>query len=134
MHCCFDLKSSEDLVVFNGVVQTVGHAYLEKFKIDPGAKIAYHKVNDMSADLPGSFVITQTHQIAFVVSDTSSEGSKTCPASTFAIHAPLEQWNTKVSAMLWQVKWTNKGLTPIKPAVYSLMEIELLPGRCLILK
>ena len=134
MHWCFDLKSSDDLVVFNGVVQPVGHAYLEKFKNDPGAKLAYHTVKDMSADTPGSFAITQTHQIAFVVSDTSSEGSKTCPATTFAIHAPLEQWNTKVSALLWQVKWTSKGLTPIKPAVYSLLEIELLPGRCVILK
>ena len=128
MHCCFDLKSSEDLVVFNGVVQTVGHAYLEKFKIDPGAKLAYHKVNDMSADLPGSFVITQTHQIAFVVSDTSSEGSKTCPASTFAIHAPLEQWNTKVSALLWQVKWTNKGLTPSSLQCTALWRLSFCQG------
>ena len=54
-------------------------------------------------------------------------------ANGFATQVPLRSWGTKLTDVLWQVKWTSKGLTPSKPAVYSLMEIELLPREAVVL-
>ena len=129
----FHLKSTEDLIVINGLVTTLGKAYYEKLKTDMHAKIAYHTAVERKPDESNQSVleIKQTHRIGFLVPENTQEAVKN--ANTFAAHLPLQQWNTQQTALLWQAKWTAKGLTPIKPAVYSLVEMELLPGRCVIL-
>ena len=127
----FNLSNSDDLIVLNGVVQSLGPAYLEKLKTDANAKIAYHNIGDRSTDMPGTFAVNQTHKIAFsLISEGSAEHKS---ANVFGACVPLKTWNTKYSQVLWQVKWTAKGLTPVKPAIYSKAELELLPGRCIIL-
>ena len=123
----FTLESSEDLVVLNGVVASVGKLFMQKQKMDSTVKIAYHTIGERAADSPTTFTIVQTDMICFVV-EVDSKDSK---AQTFATQAPLKSWNTNATAVIWQVRWTTKGITPINAAVYTMMEVELLPGRCL---
>ena len=53
----FELKTSNDLVVFNGNVVTVGSLIGEKQKTEPNIQVCYHKL-DMKADPPGAFNLT----------------------------------------------------------------------------
>ena len=52
----FVVTDDKSLVVFNGVVTTVGALHAEKSKTDPACKVAYH---DMSMQpSPGTFTMT----------------------------------------------------------------------------
>ena len=123
----FVLETSEDLVVMNGTVQSVGQLIKDKQKLDSSVKIAYHTIGAHNPDSATLFQISQTHKICFIA-EKENQGSK---AQTFALQVPLKCWNTNVTQVLWQVRWTTKGLTPIKPAIYTMVNIELPPGRCI---
>ena len=124
----FHLQSSEDLIVLNGVVLPLGQVYLDKLKTEPNTKIAYHNIVERSAESPTTFTLNQTRNIAFTVAgDTHTDAPKA--ANMFATQVPLWAWIAQLTEVLWQVKWTPKGLTPIKPAMYSLMEVEFVVGQ-----
>ena len=38
-------------------------------------------------------------------------------------------WNTDVLNTLWVVRWTAKGLMPVKPTVHLTGSLTLLPGK-----
>ena len=128
----FEFHSSNDLVVFNGVVMPIGTVYLEKAKNEAKVKIAYHDVGTQDPHDPSQFPITMTHKVGFAFNyDAEDKAGDDNKATMMAAKCEPSMWNTKVTRVLWQVRWTPKGLTPIKPSVYNLADITLLPGRCL---
>jgi hypothetical protein len=111
----------------NNTVMTLGDCYNEKAKHEANVKIAYHALSEHDATDPAKFTVKMTHKIVF----TSQMPSDEPKAGAFAIKLDEKSWNTNITHMLWQVRWTPKGLTPIKPAVYTLADINILPGRTL---
>jgi hypothetical protein len=53
-------------------------------------------------------------EIAFLPKDDQSE----LTPNNFAIKETTSAWETKVTSIVWHMRWTQKGLQPIKPAVH----------------
>ena len=46
----------------------------------------------------------------------------------------VETWNNEFFIVVWVVRWTAKGLQPVKPCVHLRAELVLPPGRALMCK
>ena len=44
------------------------------------------------------------------------------------VKAPLTSWNPEVVQMRWQVRWSAKGLQPVKPVLHLIGALTLRPG------
>ena len=53
-------------------------------------------------------------EIAFLPKDDQSE----LTPLNFAVKEQTSVWETKVTSIVWHMRWTQKGLQPIKPAVH----------------
>ena len=78
-------------------------------------------------DNPKSFSVKQKLCLHFVPRDDQGELGTNSIASTEA----ASLWNTHISKVLWHVRWTQKGLMPIKPAVHLIENVTLAAGRAL---
>ena len=125
-HHEFNLSSEADMVVFNGVMTMIGKVLFDERAKKPDASIAYHKLELNDAD-PKKFTLTQTHRVCFVPKDDAKEISQHNLGNKF----PLTTWGTASSTMvcLWHVRWSPKGLMPVKPAVHLVGELVLPAGR-----
>jgi hypothetical protein len=127
----FVLKSSDDLVVLNGVVTSLGQLINDKSGTDEkSAKVAYHTMKVDSHETT-KFTLAITHRVTFTCQpETATDDIK---PFTFASRVTnLAEWSNDITEMIWMVRWTNKGLTPIKPAVYLSNTCELGPGRAIV--
>ena len=123
----FKLESHNDIVIFNGQAVTVGQVVSEQHLKKPDAEVCYHKMTFSEAN-PKEFVLKQTHKIMFAPAKDESDreaknGNIACkePIATFTAGPCLQ--------VLWTVRWTAKGLMPVKPAVYLKGSIALPPGK-----
>lgn len=116
----FALKSSEDFVVFNGNVMTVGAVLADLRKKKPETQVCYHKIipNESS---PKLFELSQTHRVGFLTKDgPGSEGEPEAQShhGNFATKGSLSAWNSTILMVVWNVRASAKGLMPVKPAVH----------------
>ena len=129
VQCEFHLNSYEDLVVFNNSVITVGKLVEQQHESKPDAKICYHKFVDNTED-PKKFKLAQTHKIVFTPKDDSAD----ILASNIGSKESFGVWKTsEVGHLLWSVRWTQKGLMPVKPGFYLKGALILPPGKCCLL-
>ena len=144
----YKLTSDNDIVVFNGAITTIAKVLDEKLTKDPKAVMAYHKHTD-NPNEPGRFDIEQTHNVVFhrggkntKTKKKGEEKGQDDPASdpedktdptqnNLGGHVPPATWNSHSCAFIWHVKWTAKGLMPIKPDVRFTSEFILPTGRAL---
>ena len=47
--------------------------------------------------------------------------------------SPPEKWNSTVSRVAWQMKWSINGLQPQRPVVVLVQDVTLEPGKILLL-
>ena len=87
---------------------------------DPDVKVCYHKLHWDEVD-PKLFTITQTHIISF-----NPLEAKGVAASNMATQEPVPFWNNEVTHVVWFVRWSQKGLLPVKPAVFLKGELNLM--------
>ena len=123
----FKISSQDDLVVLNGIVMDVGSVVREERKKRPDAQICYHSIKVDEAD-PQKFCIDLTHYVVFI---PKAEGlaDKDFNCNNIAVKEELKVWNTSVLHTLWVVRWTAKGLMPVKPTVHLTGSLTLLPGK-----
>ena len=46
---------------------------------------------------------------------------------------PFSEWNSSVAGMYWLVRWSTKGLAPVRPLIHLKAEAVLPSGRALAL-
>ena len=85
------------------------------------SRCAITKLHWDEAD-PKLFTITQTHMISF----SPNKDAKEIVASNLATQEPVSFWNNEVTQVLWSVRSAQKGLMPVKPAVFLKGELNLL--------
>ena len=124
----FTLTGSEDYVVLNNVVTELGKVYQDQMKTKPDAVICYHKVTTDTANAK-KFTLTQTHQICFVPVEQAATDKETTTQNNIASKEDVKHWNSGIMHVLWAVRWTAKGLQPIKPVVHLKGELVIPPGR-----
>lgn len=124
----FNLQSAKDFVVFNGQLATVGQIVNEQLVKKPEAEVCYHKMT-VSDDKPKEFTLEQTHKIVFVAAKEDKDPNK---LSGIAGKEPTQSYTSAPCLqVLWSVRWTAKGLMPVKPAVYLTGTIVVPPGKAL---
>ena len=122
----FKLENCDTIVNMNGSLLTVGAAIKEKRNLDPTCQISYHK---MTADPsnPSRFTIEQTHRIVcYKKEDGPTEPSQMnvagkLPFSVFQ--------NASFVDVIWQVRWTQKGLMPVRHAVFVVKDTTIPAGK-----
>ena len=102
----------------------------QKAASDPQAEICYHKVEHLVDD-PTKFKITQALRVAFIRKDDEPAGNTKYSQGSVGISAPYEVWSGTAFRLMWIMRWTAKGLMPVKPVVYSVVDIDLLAGRAI---
>lgn len=58
----------------------------------------------------------------------SDSESVTVAQNCGALVMPLQFWESEISSIIWMVRWTVNGLTPIRPIVVWKVDITLSPG------
>ena len=126
----FKLKDSDDIVVVNGVIMSMPVVVQEKMKTDASPIISYHTLV-MTPGAAGSFTLEQTHRVVYLKKEGTGDNVGTDLQSTIGAKLGFSYWDSPVSVILWVVRWTAKGLMPVKPVVYSSGSSVLASGRSL---
>ena len=135
----FLLGRSDDLIVYNGKVMSVGETLKEGAKKKPDVAVCYHDKKD-DVQNPGKFTMGQTHRIAFCAkTNNSSENGSEGPADklsdgSICAYEKSASWaKSPVVKLLWQARFCAKGLSPVKPAVYLNGGVSLNPNHAVLL-
>ena len=120
----FKLKSEDNWVVLSGNRVKLGDVVAEQRKTKPDASVCYHK--SIVDSNPTKFSLTMTHRVLFVPKEDSSSE---CTINNIATKEELQHWVSEQVEVLWVVRWTAKGLMPVKPLVHTCEACVLPPGR-----
>ena len=124
----FDATSHKDLVVFNDVVLELGKVVMDQREKKPDAQVCYHKI-DIANEDPKTFTLTLEHNISCFPQDSDKGAPTTC--NNVATKFQTATWASNTLAMMWMVRWSTKGLMPVKPVVHLLGSVDFPPGRAL---
>ena len=120
-------------MVVGNKVRTVLSIVNEKRESDPMCTVAYHDMEPNASGEPGDFLLTLKHNV-FFVPDVLAGKKDTEEMTQMSIGAavPVTTWmEAKTVSLLWCVKWSVTGLSPVRPLVVTKAEIQLAPGRAL---
>ena len=126
----FTLTSHKDLIMINGTLMTLGDAIAKQRVTDVTARISYHEMIPVDGS-PGEFTVKCIHHVWFT-KKPDSEGTAAAAAHThLSIASVLDhnEWNTRASKLVWVVRWTAKGLMPVKAAAVLTQSGKLATGR-----
>ena len=137
----FQISSADTLVCLNGSVQTISDALSNQRKVKPEAGVCYHKATPSGQKNDGQtlFDFKLTHKICFVPPtkrDGQDEGDKpgkeeSLTFTNIACREPSATFGALESAtLIWHVRWTVKGLQPLKPMIHLTKKLCLAAGQC----
>jgi hypothetical protein len=88
----------------------------------------------------GSFRLQRSHEICFTpqVNMVPAEGGEATEDKGALINrvgalVPKQCWNTHCTGVRWSTKWGSAGLTPVRPVVVFLSEVEVPANKALCL-
>ena len=87
-----------------------------------------------SCVLACSIYCVQDQQITFKPDELEGQSTTGITQNMGALTMPCGHWNTKMTQIVWQVRWTVNGLTPIRPVVVWTVEHTLDGKKCLLLE
>ena len=119
----FKLQDHNDLVVLNNNVLPLGTVVAQQRELKPDIEINYHKIA-MDATKAGEFTVTQTHRVVYFLKESTNEISQNNIANKEAFKA---WFNAEAVVVLWVVRWTQKGLQPVRPEVRLRKSLVLAP-------
>ena len=115
-------------MVLNGIVTDVGTVIRDQRATRPDAQICYHSIKVDEAD-PQKFHIKVTHNVIFVPKNEGLADNDITYHNIAVKEKDLNVWNSGVIKTWWVVRWTPKGLLPIKPSVHVTGLLKLSPGK-----
>jgi len=127
----FRLQDQDTLVVLNGQVTKLGEVLTEHRVKKPDCQLCYHKIVPHESD-PKMFTLELTHKVAFT---PKLDDAEIISQANAAAKEVIQSWRgSPVVKILWNVRWTTKGLMPVKPAVHLILGVSLPVGRSLLLR
>ena len=120
----FVLENHSTLVVLNGTVSTVGEVLQTQRQKKPDAKICYYSLID-DPESVNQFDLKSTHRVIFV--PKPGEDGATAAKHNCGSQLPHDG-NSSCIRLLWHVRWCQKGLSPVKPALHVLGNLDLKAG------
>ena len=114
------LSSHADTVILNGCVVTLGQAVGEMRQKKPDCRVAYFEV--VPGESLNEFQLRPTHRVVFCGKDTAD-------GNVLARHNCGWALPKTCLSTVWHMRWSAKGLIPVKPALHLLGNVELEAGR-----
>lgn len=110
-------------------------------KTIPTVKVAYHEMNEkVEEGKPGNFTLKRTHSVWYspqsgnTVTTEEGDANENQPSSGQQTAAKLVSnatWGGHSTRIVFSMKYSPaNGLTPIRPQVVLLSEVELKPQQC----
>lgn len=131
--CEYRFSSSDSPVLHEGKPTTLGKVV---------AELCYQEMVDQPQ--PGNsthFIVKPKMLFLFRPENAPSsddkkqeDGSFTLPYSSMAGCLETAYWQTTCTQMLWSVKWSAKGLQPVRPVIATSRVIEISAGKAVELK
>ena len=135
------LSDSTDLVMHNGKLVSVSHMLADKEKTSPDmAKVRYHdKIDAPTPSMPGHFTLSLRASMFYVLSDLLVKedpggGNKEILQTHLGGAVPYGIWSTVCTDLIWIVKWSAKGLQPVRPIISVTSQFEVPAGQALLLR
>lgn len=117
-------ENHSTLVVLNGSVSTLGDVVQAERQKKPDAKICYYDLIG-SAESVNQFDLKSTHHVVFV--PKPGEDGGTLGKHNCASQLPRDA-DSSCIRLLWHVRWCQKGLSPVKPALRIVGSLDLKAG------
>ena len=111
--------SSEDLVVLGGSMQKLGQVLKDMREKKPDCRICYFDIVEDPQSV-GAFTLKATHRVIFQKKD-GEEGQ--IGKHNLGMKLPFR--SSPLLKVIWHVRWTTKGLTPVKPACHVMGQVNL---------
>ncbi|CAJ1415004.1 unnamed protein product [Effrenium voratum] len=134
-HVLFSLKDSNCLVIHNNKLVQLGDVINAAQGTRASADVCYHTVKPQAGTDLKHFELERKHEVYYLPSPKASakaDPSNEDPAnievkgsSALAALVPLSSLQFQHCAVVWAVKWATKGLTPIKPVVALVCDVEM---------
>ena len=126
------LQDSQDTIMLNNTMMTIGEAMEARRTINPNSVVCYHdETADPSAAQPGFFKLTTKQRVVAVLSPPSSQDGEKEPArpvqTNVASCVPLDTWlrTSSMFKVLWPMRWTAAGLMPVRPQLIALDDVTI---------
>ncbi|CAE7279784.1 unnamed protein product, partial [Symbiodinium sp. CCMP2592] len=118
-----------------GVVDNVAKTFeeiLDNARMTKGldqCKVCYHKA---TVNPEGKWELEKVNDVIFGAVD--EEASLKWSQSQAAKKISPKKWDTEVSAVGWQLKWSINGLQPLRPIVIAKQDLTVEAGKALVLQ
>ena len=125
----FELKKCDDLI-YMGNEPRVLKAVIEEMrgKNPFKAKIAYHTMEDTpTPEDMTAFSLNVKYKHAWKSDAGTRPDSKDLLTASCAGWIGYKDWDTASTAVTWVMKWTSKGLAPVRPIVIATKSMTLKP-------
>ena len=118
-----ELSGHANHIVLNGVVTTIGEAVATMRQKKPDCKVCYHQILEGSA--VSEFDLKPTHKVIFLRKDEDADNK--LGKHNIAPQLP----SSGCLKLVWHMRWCQKGLSPVKPALHVLGAVSLPPAHVL---
>ena len=110
----------------------------QKRTTNPDCRVAYHDMTPIppSGSLPlGAFKLDVTKELAFrpLTDVERPEAAKGHLQTRLASTIPVNAWDGNYSKLIWTLKWSANGLTPVRPQIVLTKNVTIAPGKSLLL-
>ena len=107
----YKLEDHSTLVIYNSTVTTLGALFFERLKVEPNCQLSYYDHEVLAK--PGDLKLVMKHKVVCVKKDSAVEPCQ----SNVGMFLPFDIWSgSPLVKVLWVVRWTQKGLMPVRPA------------------
>ena len=139
---CFKLENADDLVILDGKVQTLAQVIASKRATSPlEIKVMYHELVEKPKAEDTTFFTLQPKENCKVVfrpesvpmkeENKSEAGHVVLPYTSVAGCIPTACWNNLATQIVWSVKWSARGLCPLRPNVCLKGACQIKPGHAI---
>ncbi|CAK9118015.1 unnamed protein product [Durusdinium trenchii] len=124
--CLYEIENSNSEVFFEGKLSKLGRVVAQKRAVTPlSVNICYYELAEQPrSDDTTFFALRPKNQALFrpenaPTSDDKkgADGSFTLPLTSMAGCLETTRWATPYTKVVWSVKWSARGLQPIRPVI-----------------
>eukprot|EP00435_Cladocopium_sp_Y103_P047494 s156_g14.t1 len=124
----YELRDANDTVIMENKITSLGQVIKEKRAISPlEIKLMYHALVEKPTAEDSSFfkcegkqdqqVLFRTENVPVKDEQRSADGCVTLPHGSLAGCLPTASWHNLATHVVWTVRWTARGLNPVRPLV-----------------
>lgn len=124
----YKLSSHDDVVLSGTDLVPLLDIVNERRKTHPDCRVAYHDIVPQGTGPAGAFGLALTVELSFNPQPPSADAPAGHLQTRVAATVPLAAWQGHYSSVVWSVKWSQNGLSPIRPQIALLQDVAVKPG------